>query len=82
MPLGLILVFILVIILLCGFSGHFRGYGYGFGCGGIRASHLLRRLTQVQVLDSIFLKWRRSASSTECELNKSCCCFDNVESCW
>jgi Protein of unknown function (DUF3309) len=35
MSLGLILVVILVIFLLGGFSGRFGGYGYGFGHGGI-----------------------------------------------
>jgi hypothetical protein len=35
MSLGLILVIILVIFLLGGFSGRFRGYGYGYGHGGI-----------------------------------------------
>ncbi len=32
---GLILIIILVIFLLGGFSGHFGGYGYGYGHGGI-----------------------------------------------
>jgi Protein of unknown function (DUF3309) len=35
MSLGLILVFILVIFLLGGFSGKIGGYGYGFGHGGV-----------------------------------------------
>ncbi len=35
MSIGLILVIILVIFLLGGFSGRFGGYGYGFGHGGI-----------------------------------------------
>jgi hypothetical protein len=35
MSLGLILIIILVIFLLGGFSGRFGGYGYGFGHGGI-----------------------------------------------
>jgi hypothetical protein len=35
MSLGLILVIILVIFLLGGFSGRFGGYGYGYGHGGI-----------------------------------------------
>jgi len=34
-PLGLILVIILIIFLLGGFSGRFRGYGYGYGHRGI-----------------------------------------------
>jgi len=35
MSLGLILITILVIFLLGGFSGRFGGYGYGFGHGGV-----------------------------------------------
>jgi Protein of unknown function (DUF3309) len=35
MSLGLILVIILVIFLLGGFSGRFGGYGYGYGHGGV-----------------------------------------------
>ena len=35
MPLGTILIVILVIFLLGGFSGRFGGYGYGFGHGGV-----------------------------------------------
>jgi hypothetical protein len=35
MSLGTILLVILVIFLLGGFSGRFGGYGYGFGHGGI-----------------------------------------------
>jgi hypothetical protein len=34
-PLGLILLIVLVIFLLGGFSGRFGGYGYGYGHGGI-----------------------------------------------
>jgi hypothetical protein len=33
MSLGLILIIILVIFLLGGFSGRFGGYGYGYGYG-------------------------------------------------
>ena len=33
--LGLILIVLLVIFLLGGFSGRFGGYGYGYGHGGI-----------------------------------------------
>jgi hypothetical protein len=33
--LGLILVVVLVIFLLGGFSGRFGGYGYGYGHGGV-----------------------------------------------
>ena len=35
MSLGLILVDVLVIFLLGGFSGRFGGYGYGYGHGGV-----------------------------------------------
>jgi Na+/melibiose symporter-like transporter len=35
MSLGTILVIILIIFLLGGFSGRFGGYGYGYGHGGI-----------------------------------------------
>ncbi len=35
MSLGLILIILLVIFLLGGFSGRFGGYGYGFGHGGM-----------------------------------------------
>jgi hypothetical protein len=35
MSLGLILLIVLVIFLLGGFSGRFGGYGYGYGHGGI-----------------------------------------------
>lgn len=35
MSLGLILVIVLVIFLLGGFSGKLGGYGYGYGNGGV-----------------------------------------------
>jgi hypothetical protein len=35
MSIGTILIIILVIFLLGGFSGRFGGYGYGYGNGGI-----------------------------------------------
>jgi Na+/melibiose symporter-like transporter len=35
MSIGLILLIILVIFLLGGFSGRFGGYGYGYGHGGV-----------------------------------------------
>jgi hypothetical protein len=35
MSLGTILVVLLVIFLLGGFSGRFGGYGYGFGHTGV-----------------------------------------------
>ena len=37
-PLGIILVILLIIFLLGGFSGRFGGYGYGYGRGGIGVS--------------------------------------------
>jgi hypothetical protein len=33
--MGLVLIIILVIFLLGGFSGRFGGYGYGYGHGGV-----------------------------------------------
>jgi Protein of unknown function (DUF3309) len=35
MSLGTILVIILIIFLLGGFSGRVGGYGYGYGHGGV-----------------------------------------------
>ena len=35
MPLGTILIVLLTIALLGGFSGRFGGYGYGYGHGSI-----------------------------------------------
>jgi hypothetical protein len=35
MSLGTILVIILIIFLVGGFSGRFRGYGYGYGHSGM-----------------------------------------------
>ena len=35
MSLGLILVILLFIFLVGGFSGRFGGYGYGYGHGGV-----------------------------------------------
>jgi hypothetical protein len=35
MSIGLILIVLLVIFLMGGFSGRFGGYGYGYGHGGI-----------------------------------------------
>ena len=37
MSLGTILLILIVIFLLGGFSGRFGGYGYGFGNGGVGA---------------------------------------------
>ena len=41
MSLGTILIIILVIYLLGGFSGRFGGYGYGFGHTGIGIGGIL-----------------------------------------
>jgi hypothetical protein len=35
MSLGTILIIVLILFLLGGFSGRFGGYGYGFGNGGV-----------------------------------------------
>jgi len=35
MSIGLIIILVLVILLLGGFSGRFGGYGYGYGHGGM-----------------------------------------------
>ena len=35
MSIGLILIILLVIFLLGGFSGRCGGYGYGYGHGGV-----------------------------------------------
>jgi Protein of unknown function (DUF3309) len=35
LSIGTILVILLIIFLLGGFSGRFGGYGYGFGHGGV-----------------------------------------------
>jgi hypothetical protein len=35
MSIGLILIIVLIIFLLGGFSGRFGGYGYGYGHGGV-----------------------------------------------
>jgi len=41
MSLGFILLIVLVIFLLGGFSGRFGGYGYGYGHGGVRVIGLI-----------------------------------------
>jgi hypothetical protein len=35
MPIGTILIIVIVILLLGGFSGRLGGYGYGYGHGGM-----------------------------------------------
>jgi hypothetical protein len=50
MSLGTILLIILVIFLLGGFSGRFGGYGYGFGHGGIGVIGVLIIILLVMVI--------------------------------
>jgi hypothetical protein len=50
MSLGTILIIILIIFLLGGFSGRFGGYGYGFGHGGIGVIGVLIIILLVLVL--------------------------------
>ena len=50
MSLGTILLILLVIFLLGGFSGRFGGYGYGFGNGGIGVIGVLVIIILVLVL--------------------------------
>ena len=50
MTLGTILLIILVIFLLGGFSGRFGGYGYGFGHGGIGVIGVLIIILLILVL--------------------------------
>ncbi len=50
MSLGTILVIILVIFLLGGFSGRFGGYGYGFGHGGVGVLGLILIVVVVLML--------------------------------
>jgi hypothetical protein len=50
MSLGLILIILLVIFLLGGFSGRFGGYGYGYGHGGIGAIGIILIILVVLVL--------------------------------
>lgn len=50
MSVGTILLILLVIFLLGGFSGRFGGYGYGFGNGGIGVIGVLIVILLVLVL--------------------------------
>ncbi|MBU4530411.1 MAG: DUF3309 family protein [Hoeflea sp.] len=50
MSIGTILLIILVIFLLGGFSGRFGGYGYGFGHGGVGVIGLLVIVLLILVL--------------------------------
>lgn len=50
MSLGLVLVIILAIFLLGGFSGRFGGYGYGYGHGGVGAIGIVLLVLVILVL--------------------------------
>jgi hypothetical protein len=50
MPLGTILIIVLIIFLLGGFSGVVGGYGYGFGHGGVGVLGALLIIVVVLVL--------------------------------
>ncbi len=50
MSTGMILLVLLVIFLLGGFSGRLGGYGYGFGNGGISIVGVLLIVVVVMVL--------------------------------
>jgi hypothetical protein len=48
--IGLILIVLLVIFLLGGFSGRFGGYGYGYGHGGVGLLGIILIVVVVLVL--------------------------------
>jgi hypothetical protein len=50
MSIGLILIVLLVIFLLGGFSGRLGGYGYGYGHGGISVIGVLLLIVIVLLL--------------------------------
>lgn len=50
MSLGTVLVILLIIFLLGGFSGRFGGYGYGFGHGGVGVVGILLIVVVVLLL--------------------------------
>ncbi len=50
MSLGTILLIVLVIALLGGFSGRLGGYGYGFGHGGVGAIGVVLIIILILVL--------------------------------
>lgn len=50
MSLGTILIVVLVIFLLGGFSGRFGGYGYGYGHGGVGVIGVLLIILLILVL--------------------------------
>jgi Protein of unknown function (DUF3309) len=50
MSVGTILIILLVIFLLGGFSGRIGGYGYGYGHGGVGVIGLILIVVLVLVL--------------------------------
>jgi hypothetical protein len=50
MSVGTVLIIILIVFLLGGFSGRFGGYGYGFGHGGNGLIGVLRIIVVVLLL--------------------------------
>lgn len=50
MSLGSILIVVLIVFLLGGFTGRFGGYGYGFGHGGVGVIGVLLVAALVLVL--------------------------------
>ena len=50
MSIGTILIILLIIFLLGGFSGRFGGYGYGFGHGGVGIIGLILIVVVVLIL--------------------------------
>jgi Na+/melibiose symporter-like transporter len=50
MSLGTILIILLVIFLLGGFSGRLGGYGYGYGHGGVGVIGVILIVVLVLVL--------------------------------
>lgn len=50
MSLGTILIVVLIIALLGGFSGRLGGYGYGFGHGGVGVVGVILIIVLILVL--------------------------------
>lgn len=50
MSLGTILIVVLIIALLGGFSGRLGGYGYGFGNGGVGVLGVILIIVLILVL--------------------------------
>ena len=50
MSVGYILLIVLIIFLLGGFSGRFGGYGYGFGNGGVGVIGVILIIVLILVL--------------------------------